>query len=84
MTANSSAATVSVLSQNGNAPGTLESYSIGDNGVIQGVFSNGQTLNLGKIALATFSNPDGLMRSGDTYFTATANSGWPRSAGRER
>ena len=75
MTANSSANTASVLSQDGNAPGTLQSYSIGSSGIIQGVFSNGQTLNLGQIALATFANPDGLLRSGDTEFTATANSG---------
>ena len=64
VTANSSADTVSVLSQDGNAPGTLQSYSIGNTGLIQGVFSNGQTLNLGQIALATFSNPDGLLRAG--------------------
>jgi len=75
VTANASAATVSVLSQDGNSPGTLESYSIGSNGVIQGVFSNGQSLALGQIALATFANPDGLMRAGDTNFLATANSG---------
>ena len=75
ITANASADTASVLSQDGNAPGTLQSYSIGSNGVIQGVFSNGQTLNLGQIALATFSNPNGLLRSGDTNFIATANSG---------
>ena len=81
VTANSSDDTVSVLNQNGNAPGTLQSYSIGDTGLIQGVFSNGQTLNLGKIALATFSNPDGLLRSGDTCFTATANSGLAQVGG---
>lgn len=75
VTANASADTVSVLSQNGNAPGSLQSYSIGSDGIIQGVFSNGQTLNLGQIALATFANPDGLMRSGDSNFMATANSG---------
>jgi flagellar hook protein FlgE len=75
VTANASAETASVLRQDGNAPGNLQSYSIGGNGVIQGVFSNGQTLNLGQIALATFSNPNGLLRSGDTNFTATADSG---------
>jgi flagellar hook protein FlgE len=75
VTSNASADTLSVLSQNGNAPGTLQSYSIGSTGIIQGVFSNGQTLNLGQIALATFSNPDGLLRTGDTDFTATADSG---------
>ncbi len=75
VTAYASDDTLSVLSQDGNAPGTLQSYSIGSNGVIQGVFSNGQTKDLGQIALATFSNPDGLLRAGDTNFTATANSG---------
>jgi flagellar hook protein FlgE len=78
ITANASSDTASVLSQNGNAPGTLESYSIGTNGVIEGVFSNGQTQDLGQIALANFSNPDGLLRAGDTDFIATANSGIPQ------
>jgi flagellar hook protein FlgE len=75
VTANSSDDTVSVLSQDGNAPGTLQSYSIQDTGMITGVFSNGQSLNLGQIALATFANPNGLLRAGDTAFMATANSG---------
>jgi len=75
LSANASADTVSVLSQNGNAPGTLQSYSIGNDGVIQGAFSNGQSLNLGQIALANFSNPDGLMKAGNSNYTATANSG---------
>ena len=75
VTANASQESVSPVNQNGNAPGSLQSYSIGSNGLIQGVFSNGQTLNLGQIALATFANPDGLLRAGDTSFTATANSG---------
>lgn len=75
VTGNASSDTLSALSQDGNPPGTLQSYSIGSTGVIQGVFSNGQTLDLGQIALATFSNPNGLMRAGDTSFTATANSG---------
>jgi flagellar hook protein FlgE len=78
ITANASADTASVLSQNGNAPGTLESYSIATNGMIEGVFSNGQTQDLGQIALANFSNPDGLLRAGDTNFIATANSGIPQ------
>ncbi|MGC8625997.1 MAG: flagellar hook protein FlgE [Acidimicrobiales bacterium] len=75
VTAYSGDDTLSVASQDGNASGTLQSYSIGSNGVIQGVFSNGQTKDLGQIALATFANPDGLLRAGDTDFTATANSG---------
>lgn len=75
VTNNYSADTLSALGQDGNPPGTLQSYSIDSTGVIQGVFSNGQTLDLGQIAMATFSNPDGLMRAGATAFTSTANSG---------
>jgi len=75
VTANASDDTISVVSQDGNAPGSLQSYSIGDNGVIEGVFSNGQTLNLGQIALANFANPDGLMKAGGSNFLQTADSG---------
>jgi len=75
ITANASDDTVSVLSQDGNAPGSLQSYSIGSSGIISGVFSNGQTLDLGQIGVANFANPDGLEKAGDTNFTATANSG---------
>jgi flagellar hook protein FlgE len=75
VTSNASADTASAISQDGNAPGTLQSYSIGTNGVIQGVFSNGQNLDLGQIAVATFANPGGLMRMGNTGFSSTANSG---------
>jgi flagellar hook protein FlgE len=75
VTANASDDTLSVLSQDGNAPGILQSYSISTNGVIQGAFSNGETKNLGQIALATFANPDGLERTGDSNFISTAASG---------
>jgi flagellar hook protein FlgE len=75
VTANASSDTVTVLNQDGNAPGSLQSYSIGSDGTIQGVFSNGQTLDLGQIALATFANPQGLQKVGDTNFAWTANSG---------
>lgn len=75
VTANANSNSLAVTAQDGYPPGSLESYSIGSTGIIQGVFSNGHTMNLGQIALATFSNPDGLERAGDTDFMQTANSG---------
>ena len=75
VTANASAATIAASNQNGAAPGSLQSYSIGTDGVIKGVFSNGQTLDLGQIALANFANPNGLLKVGNSNFAPTANSG---------
>lgn len=59
----------------GYAAGTLESFSIGSDGVITGSYSNGETQSLGTIALAQFANPGGLEDVGQTYFMATAASG---------
>ena len=67
--------TIEVTSQDGNAAGTLESYSIGSDGVITGTYSNGDSQALGTIALAQFANPDGLDDIGQTYFTPTVASG---------
>jgi flagellar hook protein FlgE len=70
-----STSTVSTASQNGYASGTLSSYTIGSGGVITGTFSNGMSRALGQIALATFSNPQGLQSAGDNTYTDSINSG---------
>lgn len=59
----------------GYGSGTLEDVSIDSNGIIMGVYSNGQQQPLGMIALAQFDNPEGLERMGSNYFAATSNSG---------
>ena len=38
-------------------------------------FSNGQSESLGKVALANFSNPEGLQKISDTSFQETFSSG---------
>jgi len=43
-----------------------------------GVYSNGRTNALYSIALALFSNPAGLEKTGMTNFIPTANSGLPQ------
>ncbi|WP_439593546.1 flagellar hook protein FlgE [Microbacterium sp.] len=67
--------TVAVTEQDGAAAGSLKSYSITGDGSIVGTFSNGRTQTLGKIALATFANPEGLEKAGGTAFRVSVNSG---------
>ena len=66
---------VSALSQDGSSIGSLVSFSVGQSGLISGVFSNGRTQSLGQIALATFADPAGLIKQGGSLFTTSANSG---------
>ena len=61
--------------QDGYASGQLSSLTIGDDGVIQGVYSNGQTRNMAQIVLANFQNPNGLMSIGNNDYIETADSG---------
>jgi flagellar hook protein FlgE len=61
--------------QDGYSSGTLQSYSINSSGVIDGVLSNGQTVALGQIALATFANYDGLTNLGSNDYQTSLASG---------
>jgi flagellar hook protein FlgE len=64
-----------VNSQNGYQAGDLLNISVDNKGVITGFFSNGATRSLAQIALATFNNPGGLLRSGDNIYEESPNSG---------
>lgn len=63
------------LNINGYASGKLDDFTIADNGEIEGVFSNGQIEILGKIRLANFKNPAGLIKTGANMYRETSNSG---------
>jgi flagellar hook protein FlgE len=69
---------VAALSQNGSAIGSLVSFSVGQDGLVSGVFSNGRTQALGQMALANFADPSGLIKDGSSLFVASANSGVPQ------
>lgn len=73
--------------QDGYSSGTLTSFNIQSDGTIQGIFSNGQTLALGQIALASFANVQGLVRNGSnddlaSLASGSANIGAPATGGR--
>lgn len=71
----SGASSSAFVDQDGYMAGTLQSFSIDRTGTIMGAFSNGNTLILGQIALASFNNPGGLMRGGDNLYSLSSNSG---------
>ena len=62
-------------SQDGYAPGTLSGTSVDNDGNVVATYSNGQKVNVASVALASFSNPQGLSKSGNNLFTATSASG---------
>lgn len=64
-----------VTNQDGVALGTLDNFSIGANGIITGSFTNGLQQTIGQVALANFSNAQGLSSTGNGLFQETANSG---------
>ncbi|MGY1747465.1 flagellar hook protein FlgE [Blastococcus sp. SYSU D00695] len=61
----------------GNAMGTLQSIALSGDGTIMGVYSNNLREPIGKLALASFSNPSGLAKAGNTSFRVGDNSGQP-------
>jgi flagellar hook protein FlgE len=66
---------VSSLFQDGFSTGRLSGLDITDSGVVQARFSNGQTAALGKVALANFSNPQGLTPLGDSTWGESYGAG---------
>jgi flagellar hook protein FlgE len=75
ITQQDTASATSTTNQNGYAVGTLSSYSVLPDGVVQGTFSNGQTQALGQVAVASFANSQGLAQIGNNDFQATFASG---------
>jgi flagellar hook protein FlgE len=69
--------TVAALNQDGYGMGSLASFSIGPDGTLMGVFTNGLKQPLGRIALASFDNPPGLEKAGGSLYRASVNSGNP-------
>jgi flagellar hook protein FlgE len=68
---------VNDLQPDGSAAGRLRGINIDENGVVFARFSNGQSNALGKIAMATFPNPEGMQKVTNLSFAETFDSGVP-------
>lgn len=71
----SSAFTTKAVEQDGYPMGYMESFAIDNSGVVTGIFSNGVQQPLGQIAMANFTNPEGLVKAGENNFIESNNSG---------
>jgi len=76
-TQQSGAFSVATISQDGFQTGQLESVSVDVSGKLQASFSNGEVQTLGKVAMAIFSNPQGLKQTGDATYITTPEAGPP-------
>ena len=73
--------------QDGFPAGSLSGVNIGNDGLISGIFSNGEIKALARLALAMFNSPWGLEKKGDNVWAETIKSGnvsvgLPGTAGR--
>ena len=65
------------ISQDGYAGGDLNGLSVDETGTIIGSFTNGRSFALAQVAMATFTNNQGLESDGGNCFVQTSNSGDP-------
>jgi flagellar hook protein FlgE len=70
-----SAFSISDQSQDGRTTGRLTGLEIDQEGIVRAGYTNGLTTPLGKVALATFGNNQGLRAGGGNTFIPTPDSG---------
>jgi flagellar hook protein FlgE len=63
------------LAQNGSPPGALRGIDIDAQGIVRGLYTNGNSLIINTIQLADFTNVDDLHPFGDTLWLPTVESG---------
>ncbi len=61
--------------QDGYSAGFLSDVSVSQDGVVNGVFTNGRILPIAQLAVANFANAGALLRGGDNYASITSESG---------
>ena len=61
--------------QDGYDMGVLTDFAVAQDGTVNGIYSNGQNIPLYRVALALFANPAGLVKTGNTAFSESNNSG---------
>jgi len=66
---------VSSQSQDGFASGEFSGLAINGTGLVQGLYTNGQKIAIGQLAVAKFRSNDGLGRAGQNLWIETRDSG---------
>lgn len=63
--------------RNGSAGAELSSVTFGTDGSVNAQYTNGDSKVIGKLALASVTNPEGMMRAADNLYETTLTSGDP-------
>ncbi|HEX9835275.1 MAG TPA: flagellar hook protein FlgE [Alphaproteobacteria bacterium] len=71
----SSAYSTTFLNQDGAQFGNFFGVSVDEDGIVTALYDNGETLNIYKLPVVTFPNPDGLQARTGTVYIETAESG---------
>lgn len=71
----SSAFAVNNMTQDGFSSGSLKNVTVDEQGIITGIFTNGQTRTIGQITLAKFVAPTALLKSGRNLYSESSKSG---------
>jgi len=75
VTAQAAGTAIAAVDQNGYTAGSLSSFSLAEDGTMTGVYTNNERRAIGKLAMATFDNPSGLINMGNTSYAVGDNSG---------
>jgi flagellar hook protein FlgE len=67
------------ISSDGSPSGMLQSVNFDTSGNLIGIYSNGSSYTIGKVAVANFTNPQGLAQVGSNLFQITANTDSPQA-----
>ena len=72
-----SASNVTGLDLDGHGAGNLVDLVVAEDGTVQGLFDNGETRDLARVALASFGDEESLTRTGDGLYAQSSASGEP-------
>ena len=77
MTQYSAQSNILSISQDGQGVGAVTTLAVSSNGSISALLTNGQQTVIGTLAMASFSNPEGLTRLGGNLLSLSSSSGEP-------
>ncbi|HCP45370.1 MAG TPA: flagellar hook protein FlgE [Deltaproteobacteria bacterium] len=77
MTQFAAASDIASSNPNGNGSGSLVDFDIATDGIVKGIYSNGESRTLGQVALASFQGQSYLERVGHNLYQSTTESGQP-------
>jgi flagellar hook protein FlgE len=70
-----SVSSLSLRSQDGSQAGILTGFKVDEAGIIKGLFSNGDIIDLAQVGTAKFKNVNGLRQEGGSLFIESKESG---------